>query len=123
MIKDEKTGKMRRKRPEERATESEEVPEEVTQEKPKARAATFRSVDVQGASLYWEDQFWSKMEVGVSIDVNTFVGHRWYVKIKKQGGRGKGEEADSPPPLLWQIADDGLEGSRQTFELRQSDLI
>ena len=155
MIKDKITGKMRRKTPEERITESQEVPEEEGEgeivkgggekrpKKNKAVSATFISVDVTGASLYWEDQFWSKMEIGVSIDVNTFVGHRWFVKIIKAEGEETNDNDNNtppPPPLLWQIADDdeddnnnsnnnndeyeeGKGRRRQIFKLRQSDLL
>ena len=46
-----------------------------------ARSATFINFDVPDASLYWEDQFWSKMEFNQNIDVNTFVGKHFTIKI------------------------------------------
>jgi len=87
MVRDETTGKMRRKTAEERRQKEEEEQEQQGEAnkaaagKSAARKATFSSYDVSGASLFWEDQFWSKIEIGVDIDVNTFVGHKWYVEL------------------------------------------
>ena len=85
MVRDEVTGLYRRKTPEERAAEEElyaSGEEESTTASP-ARSITFMNVDVPpeySPTVYWEDQLWSKMEIGKRIDVNSFIGHNWFVK-------------------------------------------
>jgi 2OG-Fe(II) oxygenase superfamily len=106
MIRDPETGLMRRKRPEERASEQEaDIGNSVESN---ARSASFTSIDVENAAIYWEDQLWSKMEVGHKIDVNTFVGHKWNIRVN-------GEHV-----LLWTIS---TKEGRQFFELRRDDLM
>jgi len=111
MVRDEVTGNMRRKLPEERAAEASSVADDNSQTEKKvdiSRSVTFVNVDVTTeANLYWEDQFWSKMEIGRTISVNTFLGHRWYVNVNGQR-------------MLWTIDSDS--GS-QKFELKKDDLL
>eukprot|EP01038_Epipyxis_sp_PR26KG_P012077 gene12077-16162_t len=70
-------------------------------------SASFESIDVIGAKLYWEDQLWEELNPGRPIKVNTFGGHSWYVKI------------DNELLITWLI-----DGSRpsQRFVLSSSDL-
>ena len=43
--------------------------------------ASFHNSDVQGAQLFYEDQFWDDFSVGKTLAVNTYPGHVWNVKI------------------------------------------
>lgn len=108
MIKDEATGLMRRKTPEERRAltyDEEDNPADVVGDN--SRPASFTSGDVHNAAIYWEDQFWSKLEIGKLVEVNTFVGHKWNVRV------------DGKHVVLWEISE---QEGRQYFTLRQSDL-
>ena len=86
MVRDEVTGLYRRKTPEERAADEELYASEddnATTKPSPARSISFINVDVPSEyapTVYWEDQLWSKMEIGKRIDVNSFVGHNWFVK-------------------------------------------
>jgi prolyl 4-hydroxylase len=46
--------------------------------------ASFESLDVEGAKLYWENKFWSDLTPNNKISVNTFIGHIWNVKLKEE---------------------------------------
>jgi hypothetical protein len=110
MIRDEETGRMRRKTADERLGESNSQDQQQAQNSQidNSRPATFVNIDVTTeAFLYWEDQLWSKMEIGTAIDVNTYVGHRWFVLVNGQ-------------KMQWII--DSTQG-RQRFELLKSDLL
>ena len=105
MIRDEETGVMRRKRPEEREAEEAELSDNDAMVESQARSVSFSS-QVNGASLYWEDQFWGKLDVGKSVDVNSYIGHKWNVRV--------GETH-----IQWIV---GEENERQIFVLREADL-
>lgn len=108
MIRDEGTGKMRRKTAEERLAGVDQQQQIQSQQTDMSRPVTFINIDVTAeAILYWEDQLWSKMEIGTTIDVNSFVGHRWFVHVNGQ-------------KMQWII--DETPG-RQRFELLKSDLL
>ena len=42
---------------------------------------SFSTKDVEGAKLYWEDQYWDDMVPGKVIRVNSFGGHKWNVRM------------------------------------------
>lgn len=42
-------------------------------------SASFENIDLIGVQLYWEDQLWQELNMGVPAKVNTFAGHRWNV--------------------------------------------
>lgn len=46
--------------------------------------ATFESLDVEGVQLYWENKFWSDLIPNKKVFINTFVGHKWNVKINEE---------------------------------------
>lgn len=68
--------------------------------------ATFESLDVQGATLYWEQTSWGELVPGQPISANTYKGHRWIVK---QGEKTVAE---------WVVGDE----QNPRFVLRASDL-
>ena len=68
---------------------------------------TFANVDVEGAALYYTDQFWSDLGPGQVAGANTYVGHEWNVMV---GGRRVAQ---------WVIES---REPGQRFELRASDL-
>ena len=89
MSKDSKhQGRLRRKTPEEQQRERDEAKEAERADHnavDDSRVATFSSVDVEGASLYWKDQFWSHLTAnGPKVSVNTFVNHKWNVRKDNQ---------------------------------------
>ena len=47
----------------------------------KGISASFESVDVVGAQLFWGDQFWDSLSQGRGVKVNTFPGHVWNVRL------------------------------------------
>jgi hypothetical protein len=66
----------------ERPKSSHAVP--ATTEEPgtgKGISASFESVDVVGAQLFWGDQFWDSLSQGRGVKVNTFPGHVWNVRL------------------------------------------
>merc|ERR1712150_47224 len=72
---------------------------------PKAVLATFKNTGVDpiliNAELFFEDQFWSELKPGGVASVNTFIGHKW--RLKLNGDVIKEWILDSRPEQLYVI--------------------
>ncbi|KAG5175115.1 hypothetical protein JKP88DRAFT_101011 [Tribonema minus] len=42
---------------------------------------TAKNIDVPGAALYYENQFWKEWEPGHDLRINSFTGHKWNARV------------------------------------------
>ena len=122
MVRDETTGLYRRKTPEERAAEEElyAVEDSETTRASTSRSITFINVDVPpeyAPTVYWENQFWSKMEIKKRIDVNSFVGHNWYVKANGKSIPFTVDEALDRQFFTLRMRDDPVDGKSIEYHI------
>jgi len=50
---------------------------------PGSKSASFKNSGklYENAELYFRDQFWDKFDTGAILNVNTFEGHQWNIRV------------------------------------------
>mmetsp|Transcript_3258 Transcript_3258/g.4598 ORF Transcript_3258/g.4598 Transcript_3258/m.4598 type:complete len:496 (-) Transcript_3258:212-1699(-) len=51
---------------------------------PVPKNVVFINHDIENAQLYWEDSFFSDFPIGQEVGSNSFIGHKWNIRVNNQ---------------------------------------